>query len=1282
MPKATNRNLLFGILALQMDFISRDALDAAVHAWVLDKSKPLDQILLEHKALSADTRSVLDALVEKHLEMHGNDPDKCLAALQVTTDLARDLEQITAVNGDADRAAPPQDPYATRAPDESLFTPPDAAACPDSSARFRKLRPHARGGLGAVFVAHDTELNREVALKEIQERHADDDASRARFLQEAEITGGLEHPGIVPVYGLGQYADGRPYYAMRFIRGDSLKEAIDRFHQDPDADFVAGDSSVTFRQLLSRFLDTCNAMAYAHSRGVIHRDLKPANIMLGKYGETLVVDWGLAKAVGQPEIKSRSRPHVKAADEPPLRPSGSSGHAETLPGSTVGTPQYMSPEQAAGQVDLLCPASDVYSLGATLYTLLTGQPPVLGTDVPEILNKVERGAIVPPRQIKKDIPQALEAICLKAMALKPEDRYKTAEALADDVEHWLADEPVSAVPEGLSRRLARWHRRHRAAVQAGVAALLVITVGSIFASFWLNSAYRAADAERVAVSRANDTANQRLIRLWVDNGMDQVEGGDVLGSLPWLVRALQMAEGKPEAEHMHRIRLATVLELCPRLSQLWFHSRRVTWADYSPDGRRVLTTCADGVARIWRPDDGSAILELNHGSVLRHASFSPSGDRVVTAGTDGIARIWDSVSGKELTPPLRHDSRIFRACFSPDGRRVLTASADGTARLWDAATGKAVLQPLRHKAAVRSAYFSPDGRLVVTASDDHTAQVWDAETAQPVGPPLKHADAVSCAVFNRDSSRVATASADSTARIWDATTGEPRVPPLQHNGPVLVVTFSPRDRVLLSGGMDNCGYLWDGTTGRRIGASLQHYGTVFDATFSADGDYVATASNDNTARVWDTHTGAPVSPPLRHNSDVNRAVICPDPEVKQLLSASADGTARLWIPSPRGVLNEKLQQLGPISQARFSPDGQLVLTATTAGEAYLWEANFGHELKPIMKHDGAIYEARFGPDGRRIATGSADHTARLWDTATRLPLGPPLKHGGEVRTVDFSPDGQLLATGCSDRTATLWDTATGKQVGRFTDEDAAVMQVHFSPGGRRLAIVCASNHVHIWNVEEPEKPPIKLRHLEEIFSAHFSPDGRHIVTASADRTAQVWDPATGKPVGVPMFHGGKVFEARFDRAGRRIITASDDSTARVWDAATGKLLLPPFLHRSSVFTALFGPKDERVVTAGADHTARVWDATTGEPLTPPLRHGAPVISASFNQDATRLVTAGAGKLSRVWNLPVEKRPLSELIVLAKLMAGAWIDDTGGVVPLSPEELHQIWKKAVNAGLVP
>ena len=392
----------------------------------------------------------------------------------------------TEVNNDSDRAAS----YAV------------GTATSDGQ-RFRVLRPHARRGLGAVFVALDSELNREVALKQILDHHADDPVSRQRFLLEAMATGGLEHPGIVPVYGLGTYGDGRPYYAMRFIRGDSLKEAVAAFHADETLRSDPGRRSLGLLKLLRRFLAVCDAIDYAHSRGVLHRDLKPSNVVLGKHGETLVVDWGLAKAVGVADP-------VVASDERPLVLSSSSAWAETLPGSALGTPSYMSPEQAGGDLQRVGPRSDVYSLGTTLYCLLTGRPPVEGDDPVAVLRVVQRGDFPPPRRLDPSIDPALDAVCLKAMALRPEDRYPTPRALAEDIEHWMADEPVSAWREPRVRRARRWERRHRTAVTATASGLLVALAGMLSVLLIQARAYSDLTRSNAALSAANERERARF----------------------------------------------------------------------------------------------------------------------------------------------------------------------------------------------------------------------------------------------------------------------------------------------------------------------------------------------------------------------------------------------------------------------------------------------------------------------------------------------------------------------------------------------------------------------------------------------------------------------------------------------------------------------------------------------------------------------------------------------------------------------------------------------------
>jgi serine/threonine protein kinase/tetratricopeptide (TPR) repeat protein len=503
MSRASDRNLLFGLLALQNNFIDRDGLLDAFQRWVNDRSTALDRILLDRGALSPGRHALLVGLVEEHLKLHDDDPEKSLAALSSIGSVREDLSRIADAGLQASLARVSAARLDGDGDDRFRTVSASLGTSTSAGSRFRILRPHAKGGLGQVSVALDQELDRPIALKEIQDRHADDPASRARFVQEAEITGKLEHPGIIPVYGLGHDACGRPFYAMRFIEGDSLGEAIRAFHRDEALTKDLARRGARLRELLRRFTDVCNAVAYAHSRGVLHRDLKPGNIMLGPYGETLVVDWGLAKPLG---ATLAGEPAADAASGigssitgGPIRLSDQSGsRSDTVAGSPIGTPAYASPEQVVGALDRLGPATDIYGLGATLYALLTGRPPVDADDLPDVLRRVQKGEIPPPRSLDPAIPRPLEAICLKAMALKPGNRYPTARALAQDVTRWLDDEPVSAYREPISVRTARWMRRHRTLVASTVAVFVFGAFGLAGFAMVLASVNRELDRQRQA----------------------------------------------------------------------------------------------------------------------------------------------------------------------------------------------------------------------------------------------------------------------------------------------------------------------------------------------------------------------------------------------------------------------------------------------------------------------------------------------------------------------------------------------------------------------------------------------------------------------------------------------------------------------------------------------------------------------------------------------------------------------------------------------------------------
>ncbi len=332
----------------------------------------------------------------------------------------------------------------------------------EDSASFRVLGLHKHGGLGVIYIAFDDRLGRKVALKEIQPSRAHDPNLRKRFEFEAKLTSRLEHPGVVPVYAAGHRSTGEPYYVTKLVRGTSLKEAIGILHAAKVWSPAGRGRRVELQRLLRRFLVVCETVAYAHSVGVVHRDLKPENILLGDYGETLVIDWGLAK------------PQTGDAGPSPgnLGPMMAALALErgeaTSAGGEVGTLVYASPEQVRGETTSTGQLSDIYSLGATLYHLITGSPPYDPQQpAPEIREEVLKGSAPTPRSLHWRIPRALDAICRKAMAVHPQERYKTPQDLAQDLENWLDREPVSAYPEPFPEKAARWARRHRVLAAVG-----------------------------------------------------------------------------------------------------------------------------------------------------------------------------------------------------------------------------------------------------------------------------------------------------------------------------------------------------------------------------------------------------------------------------------------------------------------------------------------------------------------------------------------------------------------------------------------------------------------------------------------------------------------------------------------------------------------------------------------------------------------------------------------------------------------------------------------------
>jgi|GEM_PF-462214 len=1079
---------------------------------------------------------------------------------------------------------------------------------------YKLVEELGSGGMGVVYRARQVSLNRPVALKMIRAGEFASADEVQRFRQEAEAAANLDHPHIVPIYEVGEH-HGQHYFGMKLIEGGSLAQRRNDWVLPTS---VGGAEARRRLQAIARMLSiVARAVHHAHQRGILHRDLKPANILLDAHGHAHVADFGLAKRV-----------------------EGDSALTQT--GAIIGTPSYMSPEQAGG-AKVLTTQTDVYGLGAVLYELLTDRPPFKADNVLDTLLQVRQQEVTAPSAINRAIDRDLETVCLKCLQKEPAKRYGSAEAFAEELERWLRGEPILARPVGVLERTTKWVRRNPA--RAGIIGVSLAALAAVFVSLLVSNrliddalvqktralsqaetdktaAENALGRERIALSEKDSALTERTIALdKAEKALRREQriayfGKIALAELEWranhLARANQILD-ECGPEELRGWEWRYLKRLCNPTGVHSFvgHMPLRQLTPMTPDGRPIVFARSGRTTQLLDGLTAKRVFEFPEGESASMVAFSTVGKLLAACPYySGISEreapggrkigVWD-LDKRTITQslPLADTQTANCLAFSGEGKRLFASITNWKKSGLGATTTGGEIVCLEIATGAKVAAFS----VSISRGADGMALSPDGKfLAFNDGAELKIHDAASGAMITTIAARLA----------FDP-----------------AFSFHPNSKEVATGSLQSV-KIWDANTGREIRTLFGHTANVVSVAYSRDGKRIAASASDGSIRVWDVTTGGEtvVLRQLRHAT-----ALAFSPDGDQLMAAGnnyyqADddrlsilyqGVVTVWdlSTSQEARLFRGQSRVG--WGVALSPDGKLLASGGDDSTVIIWDTGTRKAVHTLRGHKAAVYGVAFSPDGKQLASAGHDHTVKTWDVATGRETQKLEGHKGQVCTAVFSRDGALIATACQDHIVRLFDSSTGRLVRELNSPGREfygyVTTAVFSPDGKRLATSGYDQTVRVWDVATGAERFLSRGHTYYVNSITYSPDGKLLASAGADHTVRLWDAETGAALAVLKGHTGSVFGVSFtteSTSGRMRLASTDTSTLKIWDVESR---LEIMTLTQATHGVLFGPKSE-LIAVGTDLVVRLWDGS----LPPEVeydRAASALVEKLFNQPLPR-----------------------------------------------------------------